>query len=627
MRLFLIFFLVFSSLLGQDNSIIKDSIVKEGLNAYFKRDTIKLKRYTNAIFDLYSITNDSTLLAKYHQYKALNSKITFKTDSAYYHYYTSLGISKHINDSLEIGLRYLSLAGLQRMNRDWIGSEENLIQSLKYHEPLANEKNPDVYMYIKSAYNILGLISFERERYKESLKYYFKALDLNDKVVNVSRKEKGYLYLINNVGVAYMNMKEYQKAIDYFEKGLAFDSIKEKYLSNYGLFLENLAESNFNLGRKNNVVKNYNEVMDIRLKNGNFFDLSSVHINLLDFYLKEGNLAKGKEYGLKALEYAKKAGNNRYILKSYYNLSKVTNAKEASEYLDAYIQLSDSLETAERNQKNQFARISFETEKKEKENAVLKLENQKKEVEILKQRAQKTWGWFFAIIGLLGVIISALFFNLKKRKAAFIAELEKVKVANNERDRIAQELHDGILGRLFGTRFGFGFLQVDGGQEETQKYAKLLDELQDIEKEIREVSHKLSYTPSSSSENFNVVINELIKEKSTIADLNYKIDIAKEINWDVIQKDIKTDIYRILQEALQNIIKHASASKVSVAIKELGNNLSLEIQDNGVGFDESTQASGIGFKNIETRVKKLQGIFGVQSSKGKGTNISVQIPI
>ncbi|CAL2061764.1 tetratricopeptide repeat protein [Tenacibaculum sp. 190524A05c] len=627
MRYILVFLFVINFSFGQNKNTEKDSIIKEALNAYFKRDTVKLKKYTGAVFNLYQRTNDSTLLAKYHQYNALRAKITFKNDSAYYYQYQALEISKKLKDSLQVGLRYLSIAGLQRMNQDWIGSEENLIQCLKYHEPLASKDDPDIYMYVKSAYNILGLISFERKRYDESLKYYRKALELNEKVVNKGRKEKGYLYLINNIGVTYMNMNKYEKAIEYFKEGLAFENIKENYPSNYGLFLENFTESSFNLERYDDVLKNYNEVIDIRLKNGNMFDLSAVHINILDFYLKTGNLKKAKEYGLKALDYAKKSGNTRYILKSYYNLSKVTNEKESNNYLDAYIQLSDSLQVAERDTKNQFARISFETEKKEKENAILTAENQSKELEILEQKQQKTWGWFLAIFSLLGLGISILFFNLKKRKAAFIAELDKVRVANNERDRIAQELHDGILGRLFGTRFGLGFLPVGGGNEEAEKYGQLLDELQDIEKEIREVSHKLSYTPSSSSENFNAVINELIKEKSTIADLNYKVDIAKEINWDIIQKDIKTDIYRILQEALQNIIKHAKANTVSVAIKESDNNLSLEIEDNGVGFDVSEQAEGIGFRNMEARVKKLQGIFGVQSSKGNGTNVLVQIPI
>ena len=627
MRYILVFLFVINFSFGQNTTTEKDSIVKEGLNAYYKRDTARLKEYTGAIYNLYKSTKDSTLLAKYHQYKALFSKITFKTDSAYYHYYTSLGFSKRIKDSMEIGYRYLGIASLQRQNQDWVGAETSLIESLKYLEPFTNEDNADMYMYVKSAYNILGLISFERKRYEESLKYYRKALELNEKVVNKGRKEKGYLYLINNIGVTYMNMNNYEKAIEYFKEGLAFENIKENYPSNYGLFLENFTESSFNLGRYDDVLKNYNEVIDIRLKNGNIFDLSAVHINILDFYLKKGNLKKAKEYGLKALDYAKKSGNTRFILKSYYALSKVTNQKDSNKYLDAYIQLSDSLQVAERDTKNQFARISFETEKKEKENAILTAENQSKELEILEQKQQKIWGWFLAIFSLLGLGISILFFNLKKRKAAFIAELDKVRVANNERDRIAQELHDGILGRLFGTRFGLGFLPVGGGKEEAEKYGQLLDELQDIEKEIREVSHKLSYTPSSSSENFNAVINALIKEKSTIADLNYKVDIAKEINWDIIQKDIKTDIYRILQEALQNIIKHAKANTVSVAIKESNNNLSLEIEDNGVGFDASEQAEGIGFRNMESRVKKLHGIFGVQSSKGNGTNLLVQIPI
>lgn len=627
MRLFVFIFFTVAFVFGQEKTTERDSIIKEGLNAYYKRDTAKLKEYTGAVYDLYKSTNDSVLLAKYHQYKALFFKVTFKTDSAYYHYYTAKNISKSLKDSVEVGLRYLGLAGLQRVNKDLIGSEESLVECLKHLEPLQGKDNPDIYMYTKTAYNILGLVFRERNEYQKSLDYYKKALELNELIVNKTRKDRGFLYINNNIAGAYMNLDEYDKAKEYIQNGLSFENVKEEYPLNYALLLENLAACNFKLKKYDGLLAQYNEARDIYVEQKSWVNLSNVYLNIARYYQKKGEVLKARKFALEGLKNSRKTNNNRFVLESLSELSEISNNRDAKKYLGEYIELSDSLQKAERDIKNQFARISFETEKKEKENAMLTAENQSKELEILAQKQQKTWGWFLAIFSLLGLGISILFFNLKKRKAAFVAELEKVRVANNERDRIAQELHDGILGRLFGTRFGLGFLPVGGGKEEEEKYGQLLDELQDIEKEIREVSHKLSYTPSSSSENFNAVINELIKEKTTIAELNYKIDIAKEINWDVIQKDIKTDIYRILQEALQNIIKHAKASSITVAIKELENKLTLEIEDNGVGFNTDENAAGIGFKNMETRVKKLKGIFGVQSSKGKGTNILVQIPI
>ncbi|AUC16649.1 hypothetical protein BTO06_16505 [Tenacibaculum sp. SZ-18] len=631
-QLLLVFFLIVFSISAQNQSKtnyeqFKDDIIESGRQAYFAKKLSELQAITKRIDSTYFIHRDSFLLAKLYHFRALQHKLIYQNDSAYFYYQLSTNISKLLKDSLAVGRRLLSMAVVQRRVKDYLGSQISSFEALKYLEPLES------FAYLESLYNNLGLVSEELNQDREAIKYYKYAFNFGDSIKNKNRKKLSYIRFYNNMGLFYQKDNSHKKAVKYFEKGLLLDSLKEKFPIHYALLLENLTYSQFKSGIENDTEQKYFEVLNLRNQyqeeNGvaTTFEIPTTFMNLADFHITKKNFTKAKEYAISALEYSKQTHNNKRWLKALLTLSKIEKGDESLKYLQEYIELNDSLFQQERQLKNQFARIRYETEKKEKENKELRTENEAKEIEILKEREQKIWGWFLAIFSLLGLGISFLFFNLKKRKAAFVAELEKVRVANNERDRIAQELHDGILGRLFGTRFGLGFLPVGGGKEEEEKYGQLLDELQDIEKEIREVSHKLSYTPSSSSENFNAVINELIKEKTTIAELNYKIDIAKEINWDVIQKDIKTDIYRILQEALQNIIKHAKASSISVAIKELESKLTLEIEDNGVGFNTVENPAGIGFKNMETRVKKLKGIFGVQSSKGKGTNILVQIPI
>jgi signal transduction histidine kinase len=625
-QLLLVFILIVISINAQNESKVKyeqfkDSLIESGRQAYFGKKLSELQATTKRIDSTYFIQKDSFLLAKYYHFKALEFRLAYKNDSAYFYYQQSSNISKKLSDSLEIGRRLLSMAVIQREVKDYLGSEISSIKALKYLEPLKS------YSYLESLYNNLGLVSEEMNKDQAAIDYYNKAYSRAKLIKNKSRQDIGYLRVKNNLGLFYQKKQEHKKAVRYFVEGLKYDSIKEKFPIQYSFLLENLTYCESKLGKKHNILERYWEVLSIRQKHLELKNLSTTYINIADFYANNNETEKAKIELKKAIQSAKLTKNYQRWLNAILLMSKLTKASESNKYLTDYIDLNDSLFQQERQLKNQFAKIRYETEKKDKENKELKIENEAKEIEILKEREQKTMGWFLAILGLLGLGISILIFNLKKRKAAFIAELEKVRVANNERDRIAQELHDGILGRLFGARFGLGFLPVGGGKEEEEKYGQLLDELQDIEKEIREVSHKLSYTPSSSSENFNAVINELIEEKTSIADLNYKIDIAKEINWDIIQKEIKTDIYRILQEALQNIIKHAKASSISVAIKDLENQLTLEIEDNGVGFNIDENAAGIGFKNMETRVKKLKVIFGVQSSKGKGTNISVHIPI
>jgi len=95
----------------------------------------------------------------------------------------------------------------------------------------------------------------------------------------------------------------------------------------------------------------------------------------------------------------------------------------------------------------------------------------------------------------------------------------------------------------------------------------------------------------------------------------------------LISDVIKINCYRVIQEALQNIIKYAKAAQVSVSFSFTNNTLILNIQDNGVGFDSSKNNKGIGLQNITARIKKLKGTFVITSSLGQGALLTIRIPV
>jgi signal transduction histidine kinase len=202
-------------------------------------------------------------------------------------------------------------------------------------------------------------------------------------------------------------------------------------------------------------------------------------------------------------------------------------------------------------------------------------------------------------------------------------EEEKIK----ERNRISEELHDGILGRLFGTRIGLGFIKVDAEEKNNKKYQLFLNELQNIEKEIRKVSHQLSDNFDGSEVNFTSIVKQLILNKSEVGNFKYESDFDENINWYLLNPIIKVNLYRIIQEATQNIIKHANAKNVCIMFYLKNNSLILSISDDGVGFDSKKKRNGIGLKNIKSRVKKLNGVCFVSSALNKGTKIKIEIPI
>jgi len=112
-----------------------------------------------------------------------------------------------------------------------------------------------------------------------------------------------------------------------------------------------------------------------------------------------------------------------------------------------------------------------------------------------------------------------------------------------------------------------------------------------------------------------------------IGKFEYKTVYDKKIHWSEINDNIKINLYRILQEALQNIIKYAHASSVEIEFKLKGNTLNLLIKDNGKGFDIFEKRKGIGIKNMKSRVRKLNGTFEINSTFNKGTVIFVSCPI
>ncbi len=141
-------------------------------------------------------------------------------------------------------------------------------------------------------------------------------MEINKSNPIVKKKEKSYLYIINNIGLLYQKQNQHKKALSYFQQGLAFDSIQQKYPTQYVLLLENLAASNFLLGNKTNVLQQYNEVLNIRKKLKDYREMSTTFINISDYYKNLGKTKKAKNYAEKALQYAKQTHYNKCTLEA-----------------------------------------------------------------------------------------------------------------------------------------------------------------------------------------------------------------------------------------------------------------------------------------------------------------------
>ena len=171
-------------------------------------------------------------------------------------------------------------------------------------------------------------------------------------------------------------------------------------------------------------------------------------------------------------------------------------------------------------------------------------------------------------------------------------------------------------------------MEIDRDEKVKKKYKIFIDELQNIEQDIRNISHKLSENFDSKKVSFIKIIRQLVEDKGRLGSFKHELNSDKKINWQKINEKVKINLYRITQEALQNIIKYASAKNVTVefSLADL-DYLIVNIKDDGIGFQKNKKGSGIGMKNITTRVKRLKGSVTINSKINQGTSLKIQIPI
>jgi signal transduction histidine kinase len=303
----------------------------------------------------------------------------------------------------------------------------------------------------------------------------------------------------------------------------------------------------------------------------------------------------------------------------------------SSKYSDDYLRIADSLQIAERDSQDRFARISLETDEIIQEKDILEDRNRNLLYVFI----------FTVILASLLFIVRAQrtrtrellykqtqqkaneeIFNLMMSQQAIIDESR-----SKEKKRLARDLHDGVLGRMFGLRMNLDSLNNKNDEDTVNRRLELLNELKTIEQDIREISHDLNREKQELINNFVSLVHNLLEEQQASYQVKLSYSIDNNVNWDKINNSIKINMYRMLQEGLQNINKYANAKNSTVEIKADEENIYLKIKDDGIGFDVNKKSKGIGVQNMISRTHECQGTIDIKSEKDNGTQIIITIPI
>lgn len=591
----------------------------------------KSKSVTDEMLDLAVSIGDSIGMAKAY----VNYGVFYRNtilDSAYINFnradkiYLSLE-GNNSNNAVEYafdhGTVLIDLAKLTRKIKNYSESEDLTIKAIRKFELSGN------LTYVPLSYNNLGLISRYLERYDDAIIYHEKSIEY---AKNIGKETLYAVIGNNNIGTVYEAKKDYQKAEQYYLKALSYEDYFINKKGRYARLLHNLAYVRF-LANKDDpsVLELFNKSSKISDSLNDMIGLSTSNLHYSEFYQYKKNDSLAKMYALKVKEAAPLVHNNVELLNSYQLLSEVSDQEEALKYAQKHIKLNDSLIKEERSYTNKFARIKFETEEKVEEIAAISRENQ-----LL----------IFAILGLsvlflLGYVIfrqqqsnKELLFEQKQQQSnqeiyrlLLSQQLKLEEGRKMEQHRMSEELHDGVLGRLFGVRLSLDGINQRANDGFTESRNVFIDELKSIEKEIRLISHDLGTDTLSPDVAYVDVVESLVSDLCTVHKMDFEFANDENIDWETIDDQKKVNLFRIIQESLQNIFKHAKAESVKISFDYVDDKINLTILDDGIGFKSSKVKRGIGLKNITSRVTQMNGVVDFISNQDSGTKVSVGIPI
>lgn len=607
-------------LLKKNDSVTRNLYFQTALKYYEQNSLDKYLIVTKKINELAIEQNDSTHIAKSLYYLGDYYEAKTQLDTAFNYYNQSGKIYKQLNDTLNYGNLSLFKAGILYDVGNFDEGEIQGINALKLFSKIKNKR------LIYESNVIIALCLKELNNYEKALEYFRVALNLLDQLENekfpIEKILKSRIACYNNMGRVYEKMEKYNEAVSLYKTGLKTKDLKQNYPKLYAMLLNNLAYSKMKLGKTQGVEDLLLESLRIRDSLKTLPGIVASKIKLGEYYLYKKDTSKALIYLKESLDLAYKIKSNSDILQALKLLTK-NDSKNKIYYSNLYIKVSDSIQNVERLTRNKFARIAYETE-------TIEEQNQK-----LSKRNTYISSIAIALIFVFGIIF--IFYRLKTKNKELLStqkqqaanekiyqlmlqqQSETEKARAEERNRIAMELHDGIVNSIFTTRFNLLQLEATANEKKEQ----LVKELEKAENEIRRVSHDLTQNLLFEDKTLPEILTNLIDAQKNQYNTKFDLSVDKYINWSTITSANKIHIYRIIQEAIQNTNKYSKAEKCFVMLLKTGDKMTIRIWDNGIGFNSEKVKYGIGLKNIKDRTKTLNGELKITSNKPNGTTIEI----
>lgn len=581
---------------------------------------------------------------------ALSKKIKYRIGEGRTHYllgntYLDLGNYQQSKAQLDTAAQIFSalkrldmLGKIHNARGNWHYLQSELRQAAQEYGQAVDlfHRLKDTLLEVIPYQNLIAALG-ETKNYKQAISRSKRLLAIVKQRGDSLQMAYSYYYLCNN----YIALNQLNSAEPYLAHLMAFVNQSKDY---------GLAADAYNLiglyhfKRKDyqSALRFYQRALEKALRGD--YQSAQYHHAIGRTYLRLQNLSLAGEYLHRAEKEALSAGTKDLYdqicrdLGEYY--AKVGKPTQAYQYLQKYTHLNDSILVAETRQYTSYLEAAFAAKKQESE--ILQLKTEKLGKDLLLKKRNNLLLATLGIGGLLGIFFAfktryarnqrQLLEQDKKLQAEQILSLEKeqqvislqsmITGQESERNRIAKDLHDG-LGGLFSTiKMYFSTLAHEQPVLGTNPlFQKSIELTHTASEELRRIAHNLMPEVLQKLGLINA-IQDLCNQINTGRLLNISLQAyGMEAR---LNPHTEIMLYRIVQELLNNIIKHAQATEVIIQFNRHDERLSITIEDNGRGFNAGEDKAGAGLSTIQSRVNYLNGELNIDSTQGVGTTVMME---
>lgn len=521
--------------------------------------------------------------------------------------------------------------------------------------------------------NNIGIVYSYLGKFDEQLNYILQVKN----TVEATRDSSKLSGVYHNLANCYNNLRQYRKSVDYALLSVKI-AVEYKKKNNYiNRVYATLAQNYDGLQMTDSALYFYDKAITASVELNDKYAEATIYGYVSDLYANRARFGEMLNASEKSLSLARELQSRQMAASALYNVAYAhyfngDNIK-ARKYIDEALEIATQ-DTLRDELKNSYAVLSYISAKdkdyvtslwaKRKSDSIQeaflneqvikstteleqKYESAKKDKQIILQKSQlqRRRILIYALIGSAAVlmIISLLSYRNYKQKQKLqqqrINELETekkltateavLKGEEQERTRLAKDLHDGLGGMMSGIKYSFQTMRHNliMTPENQKAFERSMDMLDSSIQEMRRVAHNMM--PEALLKfGLDTALKDLCNDinQTGALHINYQ-SIGMEGS--VIDQTTSITIYRIVQELINNTMKHAAATNSIVQLSKTGNKLAITVEDDGKGFDTACLhlAKGIGWTNIMNRVEFLKGKLDINSKIGKGTSVLIELNV